>query len=285
MHNTLSDSLATFNPETATLLGEGSESRVYALDSHHVLRVCRDGASTDGVAARAALLDEITAGSRHIPFATPQVIEQGEHNGQHVTLENRLNGNSMLNALADASGSGRRMLIEQYMEAAWLLGDVAIERPFYGEICHPEPIEAPSFRAYLAERAERSLATSTDMTLTDSIRIAANVAEPDDRGRLVHLDFCPANVLVEGVRVSAVLDFGYASLIGDRRMTAVAAAAYLVPEITPTVKKGDQAIAFDWLRNHEMISYYTSAERWLAAYWTHASDDENLFKWCTKILG
>ena len=285
MHNTLSESLTAFNPETATLLGEGSEARVYALDADHVLRLCKDGATDEGVAARADLLDEIADGARHLQFATPRVFEQGKHTGQHVTLEKRLNGDSLLNALADATGSGRQMLIEQYMETAWSLGDVAIERPFYGELCHPEPIQAPSFRAYLAERAEHSLTQATEMTLTDSIRIAANVAEPDDRGRLVHLDYCPANVMVEGVRVSVVLDFGYSSLIGDRRLTAVAAAAYLVPEITPTVRKGDQALAFDWLRNHEMISYYTSAERWLAAYWTHASDDENLFKWCTKILG
>ena len=206
MHSTLADTLSTFNPDTATLLGEGCEARVYAVDADHVLSVCRDGASEDGVKARAELLDEITAGSRHLPFATPHVFEQGQHNGQHVTLENHLSGDSMLNALGQASGSGRKMLIEQYMETAWLLGEVDIERPYFGEICHSEPIRSPSFRAYLAERAEHSLTSSTEMTMTDSIRIAANVAEPDDRGRFVHLDYCPANVMTDGIRINSVLD-------------------------------------------------------------------------------
>ena len=102
---------------------------------------------------------------------------------------------------------------------------------------------------------------------------------PVDSPAFVHLDYFPGNVMAEGEQISAVIDFGYASIIGDRRMNALVATAHLItPRITPTVTDRDRDIAFAWLRERELFDYFERGLPWLAAYWTFAWDDVELFK-------
>ena len=50
--------------------------------------------------------------------------------------------------------------------------------------------------------------------------------------------------MVHEDQLTAVIDFGYSSIIGDRRMNAMVAAAHLVtPRITPTITADDQSLS------------------------------------------
>ena len=101
----------------------------------------------------------------------------------------------------------------------------------------------------------------------------------------VHLDYFAGDVIVDENQLTAVIDFGYSSIIGDRRMNALVAAAHLVtPRITPTITADDQAIAYAWLRERDLFKYFEHGLPWLAAYWTFASDDARLYEWCCSIL-
>lgn len=278
----LNSTPASFNPNTAELLGEGGEAQVYALDDAYVVRLFREGAKAADVTARTELLAEIAVGAVHLPFETPVVMDQGVLDGRIYTIEKRIHGTSLLTALANMQGNPRRQLIEQYMATAWQLGRINITRPFFGEICHE--IQTPTWRAYLLERAKHSLASSP-LAHIDAEPIAASVPPLDAEPAFIHLDYFAGNVMANNGQLTAVIDFGYSSLLGDRRMNVMAATAHLVtPRITPTVTAEDQAIAFAWLRERDLYAYYEQALPWLAAYWTFASDDVALFKWCRSIL-
>ncbi len=276
--------LASFNPVEAELLGEGGEAQVYALDMAHVIRLFREGASAQAVAERTNLMAEIASGAKHLPFETPEVVEQGVLFGRIFTVEKRIPGTSLLTALATAQESIRRSLIEQYLQTAWQLGDIQIRQPFFGEFGRADAVQTNTWAAYLAERARRSLAASPFAAI-DVEALTSALATLDDAPAFVHLDYFAGNVMVDGARLTAVIDFGYSSIVGDRRMNAVAAAAYLMtPHITPTAVKADHAIAMTWLQERELLTYFEPGSRWLAAYWAFAHDDVALYAWCKSIL-
>ena len=83
---------------------------------------------------------------------------------------------------------------------------------------------------------------------------------------------------------TAVLDFGASVIIGDRRLDPLTAAVYLTPAITPTAIQEDHVVAQEWLAVQGLASYYTAAQNWIAAYWSFATDDISLYRWCRKIL-
>ena len=204
--------------------------------------------------------------------------------GRIYTIEKRIPGTSLLTALSTTAGSARRSLIEQYMETAWQLGRLNITRPFVGEFGRNDAIQTTTWQAFLSGRARRSLVDSRFAHI-DPDTVAAPVGELSGTPAFVHLDYFAGNVMVDKGRLTAVIDFGYASIIGDRRMNTLVATAHLVtPRITPTVTADDQAVAFAWLRERDLFTYYERGLRWLAAYWTFASDDAGLYAWCRSIL-
>ena len=284
--------LNRFNPIEAQLLGEGGEAQVYALDAKRIVRLYREGATLEGAKSRARLMAEIAAGAQHLPFATPVVIECGEIELPHLTpskriyvIEERIAGTSMMAALPTLDDGARERLIEQYMDVAWALGTLNIERPAFGELDHWDAVSAETFTHYLTERATRSLAGS-DYADLDIAAIIAQLGEPTEPPAFVHLDYFAGNVMVEDGQISGVIDFGYSSIIGDRRMNVVAAAAHLTsPRITPVVTEADRVVARRWLHARNLSAYFAAGERWMAAYWMFARDDPAVVAWANEVFG
>ena len=280
--------LDAFKVTEADLLGEGGEAQVYALDDARVVRIYGEGGTLADEAARTDLLAEIRDAAQHLPFETPQVLEVGEKFGRIYAIEKRLPGTSLLQALKNSSGSVRTGLITQYMDAAWQLGTLNIESTQYGEINHKNGLKTTTLQAYLAGRARHNLtiADHTDIDI-DTDALAASMGEPPDGPAFVHLDYFAGNVMADGDRISAVIDFGYSSIIGDRRMNAVAAAVHLMsPRITPTVIEDDRNTAMAWLRERDLLGYYEHGEPWMACYWAFVpeADDPAAYHWCRSIL-
>src|SRR5262249_50063745 len=103
--------------------------------------------------------------------------------------------------------------------------------------------------------------------------------------RFVHLDAFAGNMLTDGTAITAVLDFGATSIVGDRRFDPLATACYLIaPSITPMATPADADVAIGWLRNAGLADRLDPCRRWLAAYWSFALDDAALVEWCAQIL-
>jgi len=266
-------------------LGHGGEAWVYALGPDRVLRVLHQGGRADDVRTRDALVAELRGGMTGLSL--PELLEVGERAGRVYAIERRLQGRSVLSALAHVDGATRTQLIEAHLDAAAILGDLSLERRgYFGDLIDPQPIRCATWHEYLDARSTRNLAGSVPpFTALQSEDFASGLPEPDV-GRFVHLDAFAGNMLTDGATITAVLDIGVTSVVGDRRLDPVASAAYLLSmDISPTRRDSDDDIVLGWLRNRGLIDLLEPARRWLAAFWTFAIDDPRVLRWCTEVLG
>ncbi len=276
--------LESFGVGVDALLGRGGEAHVYALDADRVLRVHHVDTRRSSVERRNALLAELAPGAADLPFAIPAVLDTVEREGHIVVLERRLPGRPLNAVLRDASGASRETLVRAHLDAAARIGDIALGRPGYGELCSGAPIRAETFREYLEARAAESLRRAgPDFSVIDPGELARALPEPEGPA-LVHMDAFAGNMLALGESITAVIDFGTVSIAGDRRIDPLAAAAYLDPPITPTATVTDRSIAREWLAERGLDELYGPARRWLAAFWSAALDDAALAGWCRSIL-
>jgi Ser/Thr protein kinase RdoA (MazF antagonist) len=251
-------------PEGA-FLGSGAEAQAYALDGRRVARVHGLGVAEDDVRHRASLLSELAGSAGAVPFAIPRVLEIAAVEDRLVSIETRLPGRALSEVLGEASADQRAGLIRAYLDAAARIGDLQLERPWYGDLCNRDPIRTATFREYLRERARKSLAAAgPDFAAVDADELAAALPAPSIPA-LVHLDAFPGNMLAEGGSITAVLDF-------------------LDSPITPSATASDRRAAVEWLRDHQLMDLYAPARRWLGAYWSFAREEPRLFDWCRSLL-
>lgn len=280
--------------DPADLLGFGGEARVWALGTDRVVRVCHLGTAPEALRQRIALVAELTAGAAP-PFALPDVLDVRELAGRLVTVERRLDGITVAEALAAATGPARRRLIEAHLEAAAALAGLPLRpRPWFGQLTGDAPVRSPTWPGFVEHRAAASMAASglgDEQWAADlAARLAAELPDAGPVGTpdqcFVHLDAFAGNMMVAGGRVTAVLDFGPTCLAGgDRRFDPVACAVYLgSPSITPTATAADAALARSWLRERGLDELYDPQRRWLAAFWSFAVDDPKLHAWCRSVL-
>lgn len=276
--------LAHFGIDESALLGRGGEARVFAIDAERVLRLPHRGVRAATLEDRRALLTAIATGD----LAVPEVLEHREVEGRTVVVERRLRGRNAADALADARD--RPALIRDHLEVASRIAALPCPTERFGEIWGDFALGSGSFREWAIARLETSLHVGggafghIDPTeLTDDLVDALPEPEPS-APKLVHLDAFLGNMLAEQDRITAVLDFGPMTIGGPAHLDPLVSVAYLAPEITGTATADDRATARMWASERGLLDALDAAERWAAAYWTGAPDDQRLRKWCSRIL-
>lgn len=266
------------------LLGQGGESWVFALENDRIARINRPGSKLAQVNGRTALLSELALSIDKVPFSIPVILDTLIVEKHIITIERRLPGRPLIQALAESTGAARESMIFAYLETAAQLGNFVVDRPWFGDLIDTNAIRTASFHDYLEQRAAQSRRTAgREFDTINPEKLAAALPEPE-KPALVHLDAYPGNMLADGDAISAVLDFGVTSIIGDGRLNPLTAAIYLDQSITPTSTSSDRALAQEWLRDHGLIELYGAVTDWIAAYWSFATDDLNLHRWCQGIL-
>ena len=274
--------LAALGVAPAGLLGGGGEAWVYALGPDRVVRVLH-GEGPHDLGPRLRLVDELRRGGAPVPL--PEVLEQGEVGSRHYVIERRLPGRSVADELVALGRRDRDRLIEAHLDMAASLGDLRLDhRPWFGDLIAPDPVRAPTWRRYLVERATRSLDAVAGFEAVEPDELARGLPDCDD-GAFVHLDAFAGNMLAVGPAITAVIDIGQTSLVGDRRLDPLTAAVYLcAPPITPQADEADRRTARAWLRDAGLDQWFEPARRWVAGYWAWAVDDRNLHRWCRSVL-
>jgi len=277
--------LEHFALDAQSELGRGGEAVVYALDQGRVVRVPHVPWSPDVAERRRFFLTELGESRDRVPFAFPTVLELVELGAAGVvSIERRLPGRSLLSVLGEVTGSRREELIRAHLDAAACIGDIRVERPYFGDVDREDAIRTSSFCEYLERRAARSLALGPSALGHVAAHALAQAWPEPESPALVHLDAFAGNILTDGAGITAVIDFGAVSIIGDRRLDPLLAAAYLAPPITGSATPGDQAVCREWLEVRGLIELYGPARRWAAAYWSFAQDDAALSAWCLSVL-
>jgi len=276
--------LARLGLSNALLLGQGGEARVYAASAHEVIRIMRPGASLEDALVRQQLLGEIAAGAKGLPFQTPVVRRVESIEGRTLSFEERLAGEPVSALLARLEGTARRQLVASYLDTALRIGDIAVARNWHGPLLGPAELRRQCWHDFLRTRLEQVAAVCPadlrDAVLGEAKRNWDEPASPE----LVHLDYFPANALARDQAVTAVIDFGPGAVMGDRRFDAWGAVAYLDAEISPHANDEDRQQTRAWLADHRLVEQYEPARRWIAASWTHATDDAGLMAWCRRVL-
>lgn len=113
------------------------------------------------------------------------------------------------------------------------------------------------------QRARTSLAAGgAAFAGVDVEALCCPFAEPASPG-LVHLDLFAGNVLVDGSRVTAILDFGGVPVFGDPDFDPLTVAVYLRGEMTDNAGDSDHAVCREWLARHGLADRLDAAERWI----------------------
>jgi len=266
------------------LLGRGGEAWVYSLDDERVIRVLHEDGDAAILHRRVELVDELRTDA--VAFSLPETLDVSKIADRVFAIERRLPGRSVLDLLAEVDGRERSVLIESHLDAAAALHRLALRpRPWFGELLGDDQVRAESWPDYLRRRAHRSLENApADFAAVDADALAD--ALPDcGSAKFVHLDAFAGNMLADGTTITAVIDIGATSVVGDPRLDEVSAVVYLCsPEITPTATTGDRDLARNWLHNRGHDELYEATRRWLAAYWSWAVDDTTLHRWCHDVL-
>ncbi|HUW02525.1 MAG TPA: hypothetical protein VMW08_09265 [Acidimicrobiales bacterium] len=278
--------LAEVGADADGFLGFGGEAWVWAIDADRVVRVVRSLEPDAGrtVLRRYDLVAELARDGWRFPL--PEAIESGEVAGRPFVIERRLPGRPMREVLGTLGRRDRDRLIADHLDATEIIGDLHLEaRGYWGDLIADHPLRTDTWSEYLVGVAIRNLSVAPpEFADVDGTAIAEELpscAMPS----YVHLDAFAGNMLAEGPSISAVIDFGPMSIVGDRRLDVLAAAAYLrSDQITPEADEGDGLVAMAWLGDRDLVDFYEPARRWLAAYWSWASDDTKLNAWCREVL-
>ena len=279
------------------LLGRGGEADVYALDPERVLRLYRNPdhhASAEYIRRIGAFYDTLDRGA--VPFALPEVLEVHE---EDVTwsIERRLPGRPFDALLAGLSGRDRATAITAYVDGADAFGGLGVPDGFgdgVGELFTEEELRASSWAELLEARLVLQLERGAPI-LRDRVphldRAAARVtalarAETAVGRTLVHGDFFPGNVLLgDDLQVSAVIDLGWLTVVGDATHDVRSAVAFW--SVRPWAKPGDREALVAAATRHlgaDAVSMLERTERFEQARFAFVAEDPHLFAWCVDGL-
>jgi aminoglycoside phosphotransferase (APT) family kinase protein len=215
------------------LLGSGGESKVYAMDADHVLRIYHDNVAWEYVEARQHFYTSLA--QAQLPFALPEVYTVGAWVGHVYTVEKRMVGQDFSKVLPKLSGADRAKALTNFVDAAAVLGSVQFSERPYGELLLPDGVQSESWQACLRARIDRMVARA-DLAedVPDFEQVLASIyaqfplVGDKPPKSLVHGDYFPANVFVgDDLTITGIGDFSYAAWVGDARMD-LAGAVWLV---------------------------------------------------------
>jgi aminoglycoside phosphotransferase len=278
-----------FGLREANRIGGGDEADVYAIGGSRVVKVYRPCANRAMIARRNqfyAKLDRSVAG-----FAIPEILESGECDGAVYTVERRIPGISLAQALLRIEGACRERALHTYAKTASAIRMLPFVQDAFGEVLASDPIRRPSWGAFLLARAGECLARNIS-------RLAGTVDHPEraldrlqqlavDRSdvapKLVHGDYYPSNVLVDAAgEVTGVIDFGTLTVAGDPDMDLAGAVLYLLGMSGVTAR--DKQIALEATRRLGLTDEVLALYRLYYAFRFLGEQREAVFRWCVETL-
>lgn len=273
----------------ADRLGEGAEATVYALGPDRILRVLKEPADP-GLANRRRAFYAALDPAR-VAFRLPTILTQGECDGVPYSVERRIAGSSLADALPALEGPARQRALAAYAETAASIRTLGYAQDGFGEVLAASPIRSATWAGFILSRASERLAAN-------HCRIAGQVRQADHAlGRLermlaplgatgpelVHGDYYPANFMVgaDG-RVTGLIDFGPLTVMGDGRMDAAGALLYLtgLSGITP----GDKQVVLARLTEGGLGEDDLALYRLFLAFRFLDTPKEGLLRWCVETI-
>ena len=275
--------LSSLGFASAEWIGSGAEADVYAVSERTVLRLMKPGSCPAELEHRVTLLAEIRSASSNLSFQTPCVETVISTDDRCGTLERRLPGEPLSRALERCQHASRETLLRAWLDVSTQISDIRLRRDWFGELAGTGLSEYSSFQEYWSDRLDRSLRSRGPLLDDIDVQLIATAMPEPDEARLVHLDLFADNLLWDGDSITAVLDFGFCSIMGDARLSSLFAAVYVLA-FPMGEANDDGAIVRTWLGENALLEFRETSELMAAAYWSFANDDLELDVWCRSTL-
>ncbi|MGW7686213.1 phosphotransferase [Kribbella sp. NPDC054772] len=267
------------------LIGQGMEGAVYDLGDGTVRKVWFDRRPED-VRPLQAFLDELPP----LPFRTPRIreISTGE-NGLAISVEDKLTGVPLHEA-----GLPEEHALDAFVAVAEALRAVGpgpaskalpvISQPFWQDTWG-QSLAALVRRRAAASRPhfERDVPAFDDRL--DHITTQLEKLQVDELS-VVHGDICRPNVLMDGSRVAAVLDWGFLSTAGDSTFEASLAAGFF-DMYGPDARRLDDLLVdrFEKLgHDRDRMRLYRQAYAIVTATIYDENAGDGHYAWCVSQL-
>lgn len=267
------------------LIGQGMEGAVYDLGDGTVRKLWFDR-RPDDVRPLQAFLDELP----DLPFRTPKIRAiTADDRGLAVSVEDKLTGTPL-----DKAGLPEEQALDAYVEIVEALGATTagpaskalpvLNQPFWGA-SWGESLAALVRRRAEASRPhfERDVPGFTgllDHLTTELAKIEL------DRLCVVHGDICPSNLLMDGPRTAAMLDWGFYTTAGDNTFEASLAAGFF-DMYGPDALRLDNLLLdrFEQLgHDRELMRLYRHAYAITTATIYDADAQDGHYVWCINQL-
>ena len=272
----------------ADRLGSGFESRIYALNQTHILRIPNPEPEVE---ARVRVRAAFTEGLPVLPFDVPRLREIKYVAGVLVTIEDRIGGKALVDILPELQGERRKVALTAYLETAEAMAAVKTDGD-YGDLLVPEPLRSAHWGAYLAQRldgfaADEVLAGDVPGFDEKVARLKARLlALPDPEKCIVHGDIWPPNVMMDAdLRVTALLDFSFTTRVGDTVMDLAGAVQFLRVGNSQGDADHDFLMGLIEARHgatlRDRIALYGV---WFAFSFAYAHDEPVVYPWCVAMI-
>ena len=268
------------------LLGAGGESRVFALDQQHVLRVYRD----DHEAAE-LMIDQLRPAYDYwsgVPteLELPRILDSGETAGRIWTVDRRMSGTSFSTWLAQAPPEARRPALLSYLDSAFRIQQLPVPDRGWARLFGADPRVFPTLPALLHDQLARALRRINHVAFPEAESWARQVAdEVSGRQcvpRLVHADFFPGNTYASErggqTVVRGVGDFSPHTLVADPIMDVAGASILMELETYGTAAQDARwlaEVAREWVGPEE-AHWFEVYRRYYSVYF---GDDPSVINW------
>ena len=217
--------LKLYNLQLASLMGQGMEAQVFALDENHILKIYHRAPPLAHLQTLQKFYEQLD--SQNLPYALPQIKEIGTENGQLYVIEKRLKGRNLEQVSREVDPSGLEQILERYMHALYAFSKITLKTPVTQYKLFDEEgislVTAGDWHAflkrYIAQRLGQTPCLSGDVTNLDEklARLFQILSQPyTGKLSVIHGDFFPGNLLVdESLTVTSLFDFGVFTMFGD----------------------------------------------------------------------
>ncbi|MFE4516377.1 phosphotransferase family protein [Kitasatospora sp. NPDC056783] len=214
----------------ADLIAAGTEARVYALGHDQVLKVYADPDQLGALETIADLYRRFARSS--VPFALPEIQAIEQYGPLLAVTETRLSGTPMGDALDLTTPATEHTYLGAVRDFTGLRLTTPLDRRM---LLDPDPAHGgEDWNAFLLRLLGQKLPKvlpdlRRDVPAVDHIadRLTVRLARPYTGPEgVIHGDLYPDNILVADDKVSAVIDFGTFTLLGDPLYDLAGACAY-----------------------------------------------------------
>ncbi|MEV6971565.1 aminoglycoside phosphotransferase family protein [Hamadaea sp. NPDC051192] len=269
-------------------IGRGMEGVVYRLPGGRIAKAwfTRDAAQLRPLAEFYAELS--------LPFATPEILDIVERDGQVVTIERELTGVPLSSSGLDLAQQRERAVTVLAALAAAATGPAARALPVFGT--HTPLWTADTWRASLVNLLELRLAKDHQvlraaLPTVDAIAERVAAALPDlapEAERAVHGDLCRPNVLVDAAgNISGLLDWGFLSTAGDPAFDAATFAVFFDmygPAATEQAAAMTALVTTRLGYAPELLRLYQAYYALIGAAAYDETGQDGHFAWCVSLL-